>query len=145
MKLIPFELEHLDRIQPQAAQATELLVKGVTSKEYTQNLLSTGPAITGISGDEVVFIIGKSEQWPGRHIIWSVMSKNAGKFMFGIVKSIKRLVDTAIGDGRIEVIVRADFPEGCRLVEKFFDFKFHHYEEKFLPDGSDALIYVRFM
>lgn len=145
MKIVPFELEHLGQIQPQAAQATELLTKGVTSKEYTDNLLSTGPAMTGIDGDEVVFIIGKSEQWPGRHIIWSIMSQNAGKYMFGIIKSIKRLIDTAAGDGRMEVIVRADFPEGCRLVERFFDFKFHHYEERFLPDGADAKIYVRYM
>lgn len=145
MQLVPFEHKHLASINPQTAQATELLVKGATSEQHVAALLASGPAITGMHGDEVVFVVGKSEQWTGRHIVWSIMSKHAGKHMFGIVKAIKRLVSTAVGDGRIEVIVRADFPEGCRLVEKFFGFEYHHYEERFLPDGADAKIYVRYM
>lgn len=145
MKMVPFEPKHLRAINPQSAQATELLSQGATPEECAQSLISSGPAMTGLDGGEVIFIVGKSEQWPGRHIVWSMMSKNAGKYMVSIVKALKRLLVLAVGDGRIEVIVRADFPEGCRLVERFFDFKFHHYEEKFLPDGADAKIYVRHM
>lgn len=145
MKIIPFEPGHLKLIIPQKSQVADMLSGDMASDEYGKSLAKAGPAVTGIHDGEVVFILGKSEQWKGRHIVWSMMSDKANKHMLAIVRAIKRVVPMFKGDGRIEVIVRADFKEGCKLVERFFDFKFHHYEERFLPDGSDAKIYVRYL
>ncbi len=139
MKLIPFEPSHLKALTPQRSQVVDLMCsRGIVGIE------NMGPAMTGIDGDEVIFCVGAAKQWEGRHIVWSLMSHKAGKYMFGIIRAIKRVMPLYAGEGRIEVMVRADFPEGCRLVERFFGFQFHHYEERFLPDGADALIYVRY-
>lgn len=143
MELVPFHPSHLDSISPQRSQVVDLLCsKDVAS---SASLTDMGLAITGMHDGEVIFCAGAAKQWEKRHIIWSIMSHKAGKHMFGIVKAMMRLEPMYKGAGRLEIMVRADFPEGCRLVEKFFKFKLHHYEEKFLPDGSDALIYVRYM
>lgn len=143
MEMIPFDPCHLDTIIPQRSQVVDLLC----SKDSMASTIpkDAGPAVTGMQDGEVIFCAGSIKQWEGRHIIWSIMSRNSGKHMFSIVKAIKRLMPLYAGSGRIEVIVRADFPEGCRLVEKFFGFTFHHYEERFLPDGADARIYVRYL
>jgi hypothetical protein len=144
MKIVPFEPSHLGTITPQRSQVVDLLCSKDAVAESTA-LANSGPAITGMHDGEVIFCAGSVKQWEGRHIIWSIMSHKAGKHMFGIVKSIKRLIPLYAGLGRMEVVVRADFPEGCRLIEKFFGFTFHHYEEKFLPGGADARIYVRYL
>lgn len=143
MEIIPFDVSHLNSIIPQRSQVVDLLCsKNAAPIAIAEN---SGLAITGVHDGGIIFCAGAIEQWEGRHIVWSLMSHNAGKHMFSIVKAFKRLIPMYAGSGRIEVIVRADFPEGCRLVEKFFGFTFHHYEERFLPDGADARIYVRYL
>lgn len=144
MKIVPFHPSHLKIITPQRSQVVDLMCsKDVVSGDAFSN---SGPAITGMSDDgEVIFCAGSVKQWENRHIVWSIMSRKAGRHMFGIIKAIKRMSSLYVGAGRLEVVVRADFPEGCRLVERFFGFTRHHYEEKFLPDGSDAVIFVRYL
>lgn len=142
MEIIPFDPSHLNTIVPQRSQVIDLLCSRNASTTIAEN---PGIAITGMHNGNVVFCAGAIKQWENRHVIWSLMSSKAGKHMFGIVKALKRLMPMYAGAGRLEVIVRADFPEGCQLIEKFFGFTFHHYEERFLPDGADARIYVRYL
>jgi hypothetical protein len=129
-------------IVPQRAQASELLMNG--PDDFADRAVNAGPAITGMIDGEIVVCLGKATQWKGRHIIWSVMSNKAGKHMVRIVRAMRRLVDAQTGEGRLEIIVRADFTEGCKLA-KMMGFKMHHHEEQFMPDGSDANIFVRFI
>lgn len=143
MELVPFDQSHLKSLNPQRSQVVDLMCMEQSST--SGKLSDMGLALTGIHNGEVVFCFGVAKQWEKRHIVWSLMSAKAGKYMLSIIRSISRLEPMFIGAGRLEVMVRADFPEGCRLVERFFGFEFHHYEEKFLPDGSDALIYVRYI
>lgn len=145
MKIVPFEPGHIKSIVPQRSQVADMLSGNMTTEEYGNALKNSGPAITGIHDGDVIFIVGAAKQWEGRHIVWSMMSYKAGKHMFSIINAIKRAIPLYKGSGRMEVMVRADFAEGCKLVERFFGFTFHHYEERFLPDGSDAKIYVRYL
>ena len=143
MKIIPFEPEHVRKLNVQRMQAADILANG-DPDAYAEALAKSGTAVTGIDGDEVVFCIGRVELWKGRHTVWALMSRSAGKKMFSIVKAIRRLIDAQTGLGRLEFYVRADFIEGCKLAD-LMKFKLHHYEEKFLPDGSDAFVYVRYV
>lgn len=143
MKIVPFEPEHLKALTVQRQQLGDLLIHG-DRESYAQNLANAGVAVTGMEGDEVIFCIGRVELWKGRHTVWALMSQSAGKKMFGIVKAIRRLIDVQDGLGRLEFYVRADFKEGCKLAD-IMKFKMHHYEERFLPDGSDAFVYVRYV
>ena len=145
MKIVPLTVEHVINIKPQQRQQSELAVLPAM-REYADSLMAAGPGLAGINDDgDVVFIIGKAIQWKGRHIVWSLMSHNAGKCMISIVRACRRLIESSAGDGRLELIVQADFAEGCRMANELLGFSYHHYEEKFLPDGSDARIYVRYV
>jgi len=142
MKLVPFKSEHIQVIDTQDAQLADDAYTDWNSKEYSDWLAKSGIAITGLVDDEVVFCAGKVEMWPGRHLLWASLSKKAAQHMVSITKAARRGLECAAG-GRLEAIVRADFKGGGRWLE-MLGFKYHHYEEKFLPDGSDAKIYVRF-
>jgi hypothetical protein len=138
MKMIPFEPGHLKEIIPQPAQASEVLFEGPKID------VPEGPAITGVVDGKVILCFGKSTQWKGRHILWALLSQDANKHMVSVFRAMKTAVDMQTGEGRLEVIVRAGFQEGRRMA-RMLGFHMHHYEEKFLPDGADAIIFVRYM
>lgn len=144
MKFIPFEPGHIGAIRPQPAQAADLLCAEEVP-DHAESMYEAGPALTGMVGNDIVFCIGKITQWRGRHIVWALMSEKAGQHMVAIVRSLKQMIENSKGDGRLELIVRSDFPQGCKLAEKILGFQFHHREERFLPDGADANIYVRYV
>lgn len=143
MIIVPFRPEHIDMIEIQPAQVPDAMCHNF-NKMSMEQLRAAGPAITGIIDDKVIFCLGRFEVWNGRHIVWSLLSKHAAKHMVSVVRAIKRALNMQTGMGRLEIIVRAAFPEGCKLAE-MMGFKMHHYEEKFLPDGTDAKIYVRYV
>jgi hypothetical protein len=141
MDIIPFKPEHITMIDVQQAQTSDdACVR--RNDDYGKWLATTGPAITGMVDGRVIFCVGKAKQWEGRHIIWSVLSKDAGKYLLRITKALRRILMIQEGEGRLELIVRADFKNGCDWAS-VLGFEQHHFEEKFLPDGADAWIYVR--
>lgn len=141
MKLVDFRAEHGMAIKVQKAQAE--VVTEITP-EYCQILAhSSDRAYTGMIGDTVVFCCGRFEVWKGRYNLWALLSEDACKHMLRITRIGRRLFDLQQGSGRFEAIVRADFEQGHRWV-KMLGMKLHHHEERFLPNGGDADIYVRF-
>lgn len=145
MDIVPFEPWHIKAINPQPMQAADLLCMDNEHNGDYAELQHNGTAVTGMVGGKVVFCLGKVRQWHNRHVVWAMFSADSGKHMVAIVRAIKRLIEMQKGEGRLEVIVRSDFEEGCRLVKKFMGFAFHHHEERFLPDGGSADIYVRYV
>lgn len=143
MKLIPFEPVHITAIDLQDDQAGDDPYTKFNIG-YGQYLHDSGAAVTGIVGDTVVFCIGKVEIWKNRHMVWALVSKSARNHMVTITKAIKRLMKLYRGDGRFEVVVRADFEQGHRWV-RMFGFVKYTLEEKYLPNGTDARVYVRFL
>lgn len=139
MKIVPFQPEHALTIDMQEWQADAV---NEMSPTYAQSLAACGPAFTALDGDTVVACGGCAKMWADRHIIWTLLSKDARKHMTGVTRAGRRLLE--LQSGRIEAIVRSDFEQGHRWA-KMCGMKFHHHEEKFLPGGRDADIYVRFV
>lgn len=139
MKVVDFRPEHLLKINIQEKQ---LETAGEIDLQYGRGLLAAGPAITGMIGDEIIFCGGKAKQWEGRYILWAVLSKAASKHMVRATKIARRMIALQEEDCRLEAIVRSDFDQGHRWAH-MLGLQWHHHEEKFLPGGFDADIYVR--
>lgn len=135
MMIVDFDPLHAELIVPQPLQAFEI---GATS---ARELASGGPAATLVVDSRVVMCGGIVRQWEGRWILWSLLSADAGKYMVRATRYAQRLIDWRRGD-RVEAIVRSDFPQARRWAE-LVGLKWHHHEEKFLPGGFDAEIFVR--
>lgn len=133
--VMDFKPEHAINMRLQKAQQI------VMTPEYASSL-ATGPAVSGILDGEVLVCIGKQKVWDDRFIIWGLLSENACKHMVAITRIARRLLLLQKGTGRHEVIVRSNFRQAHRWAE-LAGFRWHHHEEKFLPGGKDADIYVR--
>lgn len=138
MKIVPYIPEHAVRIRLQAAQAE---VAGMVGTGYADALSKAGEAYSVLNGEEVIFCGGVANIWPGRSMLWSLLSETANKHMLFLTRGVRRFI--LLQSGRIETIVRADFQEGHRWA-KLCGLNWHHHEEKYLPGGFDADIYVRF-
>lgn len=138
MIIVPMKPEHITEIKVQKKQ---LEIIGCFSIPYAMELMALGPAFAGLRGNEVVGCGGVAKLWEGRYMLWSILSESAGPHMLAIIRATKRLLRTQTG--RVEAVVRSDFTEAHRLV-KMCGLRWHHHEEKFLPGGLDADIYVRF-
>ena len=138
VKIVDFQPEHLLRLKIQERQ-TEV----EQSLEYGKALMSAGPAWTGLDGERVVFCAGKAEQWAGRYVLWAILAKEAKRHMLQITRAVKRGMLLLEDGARFEAIVQSDFEQGHRWAS-MVGMRWHHHEERFLPDGTDADIYVRF-
>lgn len=134
MIVVDYKPEHALRIRVQKAQQEVVL-----TPEYAQSL-AQGPAMTGLVGDDPMFCIGKQMIWEGRWIVWGLLSEDAHEHMLAITRIARRMV--ALQRGRHEMIVRTGFKQGDRWA-RILGFTWHHHEERFLPNGKDAEIYVR--
>lgn len=135
MIIASFKPEHAALIALQNKQSE------VIGAVDAQLLADCGVASTLIIDDEIIMCGGVVEQWQGRHVLWAMLSDKAGKYLYRATKFGRRLMETR--DGRVEAIVRSDYPQAHRWVQ-LMGMKWHHHEERFLPGGIDADIYVRF-
>jgi hypothetical protein len=118
--------------------------RGTMSMDRSYALeLAKGPAVTGMLAREPLFCFGKQEQWPGRWVVWCLLSVDARAHMLPITRIARRLLGQQLGTGRHEAVIRSDFKQGHRWAE-LCGMKWHHHEEMFLPGQQDADIYVRF-
>ena len=136
MIILPFRPEHAAMIALQAKQ------REISGHVNGSELFAAGPAVTGMINDRVIFCGGKAMQWEGRWILWALLSDEAKRHMVSATRCAKRFISEQVG-GRVEAIVRCDFKEGHRWV-KLVGLDWHHREERFLPGGLDADVYVRF-
>lgn len=141
MIVTDFKPEHLLSIEPQPAQMDAM---GSLTIEHGKMFIDKGgKAVTGIADGITMFCCGYVPIWRGRWLGWSLISKYIGTKMVWMIRVMRRSLDAHDQPGRIEIIVRDNFPQGRRMAE-MLGFRFHHHEEKFLPDGSNADIFVRF-
>jgi hypothetical protein len=134
VNVIPFRAVHATGMTIQVAQQGEATLDAVVLEKL-------GDAFTITVGDRPIASIGRVKMWNGRFELWAMLSDEASAHMFKITRVAQRLLQLC--EGRLEVIVRSDFEQGHRWA-KLLGFGFHHHEERFLPNGSDADIYVRF-
>lgn len=139
MNIIPFTPEHALTIKLQPMQAGSL---AAIDPSYAENLARVGQAYSVVEGELVVFCGGIAPIWSGRSMLWALVSDQACKHMLFITRGVKRFIELHQG-GRIETIVRSDFKQAHRWA-KMLGLNWHHHEERYLPGGLDADIYVRF-
>lgn len=138
MNIVDFQPEHLMRLRVQEAQPG-----AEPSLIYGQQLAAAGPAWTGVDGDLILFCAGKAMQWKGRYILWAILSREAKRYMLQITRAVRRGMLLLEGGCRFEAIVQSDFIQAHRWA-RMVGMQWHHREERFLPNGADADIYVRF-
>lgn len=139
MIVVPFNPRHAMAIKLQPKQ---LEAVGLITPKYADDLARLGPAFAGIDGDCVVFCGGRAELWPGRSIVWALLSKDAGHYMVRMTRIAKILLGMQEG-GRLEVVIRSDFEQAHRWA-KMLGFQHECHKPRYLPGGLDADEYVRF-
>lgn len=139
MQIIPFQPDHLARLEVQPDQAEA--VGAMSQQGYGQFLADAGPAFTGVDGDRIVICAGLVPLWPGRSSLWALLSVHAAKFMLAIHRATLRFLATRT-DRRIEATCATGFKEAHRWLE-MLGFTREGTLRGFTPEGFDHDMYSR--
>lgn len=105
----------------------------------------SGYAKVAVVDNEVVGIGGVVLLWEGMGEGWIILSRKVLDFRIETLKCIKKMAEQVISElklRRLQVTIRADFPQAFKMVEAM-GFIREGIMEKYLPDGTDALLYAR--
>lgn len=133
--------KHLRTLELQDSQTSfsELISN---PEEYVRMVCQQGQAFAVVADGETMVIAGLIEMWEGRSLMWSLMSKNAGKHMRYILKATERMI-TTFGARRVESTVDCDFKQGHRFM-RLLGFQMEAERMKsYEPDGRDCALYAR--
>lgn len=100
-----------------------------------------GIAETVLDGDEILAIFGVDLVWPGRGIIWALLSENIGTRMTGVHHHALSFIESQ-NIKRLEAYVDVGFTPGHRWVE-MLNFEVEGYMRAFSPTGGDMVMYSR--
>ena len=134
-KIVPFRRWHYEWLG-------ESIESGFTPDQATLALLESQHSYTAMVDGEVVVCAGYVRHWPTRHVAWAILNRQkAPAHMKWITRTARESL--AAMPGRVELTVRADFPQGQRWAE-LLGFKIETPRlEKFGPEGEDHIGYVR--
>lgn len=132
MKVVPFHMEHLARLDVQEAQRAEFERSAVAS---------FGDAHTALVDGHPVACAGLLELWPGRAWAWALVGRDAGPHMLSITHAVREQLQRS-PFRRIELAVDATFGNGCRWA-RALGFDLEARARAFMPDGRDAFLYSR--
>lgn len=135
MMVVPFEPKHLRAIDLQDAQID-------VDKTVIPPGLMSGLCVTFLLPDKVLLCCGVTDIWNGRSVLWAVVSKHARSHMLIMTRRIEEWLRSRPGH-RFEIIIKPEFTNGIRWA-MLLGFEFNCYERRFLPNGGDAVVYVRF-
>jgi hypothetical protein len=134
-KLVRFMPWHLDWLDEHGEPGAFTAPHAVRVELMKQN------SWTGIVDGSVMFCAGTVMQWPGRHTSWAVLHKDSGPHMLWITRMVR--ANLASVQGRIELTVRADFPQGMHWARLLGFIIESPVLEKYGPEGEDHVGYVR--
>lgn len=138
MHIIPFSGEHLQRIDLQDAQRRFF---ASFDDAYVQALKGGGPAYTAEADGRVIACGGIMLQWPGRALVWSLLSRHAGRHFVALHRCVSKRLDEA-NVRRLEAVVDATFEPGHRWV-RLLGFEREGLMRGYAPDGRDHVLYAR--
>lgn len=107
--------------------------------------LSYESALTLISGEDIVAIVGGSIVLPGVLYAWAFVSSKVKKHRFSFHRAIKKIVSFYMKDlelRRMQFCVRTDFVVGYKWAISL-GFSPEGVMKKYLPDGADAWLFAR--
>ena len=138
MEIVPFEAEHLKRLELQAAQA--YLSQWVTPEQG--DALAEEPSFTALKDGKPIACAGIVTMWFGRAIAWAYVSDTGPQDFIGVHRAVKGFLDVCYVQ-RIEMTVDCDFPQAHRWA-KMLGFEMESERMKsFLPNGDDSALYAR--
>lgn len=132
MIVIPFQPDHMRRINAQEAQRDEFIEDALSPEEIT------GAAVTGIENDQVMFCGGKAHI-DGHWLLWCILAEGSQRHLPRITKVAQRFIRSHLG--WLYTLVRPGFKEGDRWV-RMLGFELMGKEVEF--DGFKADIYRKY-
>jgi RimJ/RimL family protein N-acetyltransferase len=143
MKLVPFEVGHLDSILPNELENLETVL-GIPEKEFMRLTAERSLCMTALTNDDKVFMIaGVHPLWKGVFEVWIHITPDFYKNKISAVKAIRQLLaqmKQTVGYNRIQADVRADLTKNIDFV-KLFGFTF---EGSMIKYGFNGETYLRF-
>ena len=134
MKIRKFEKDDLSRLEMQEVQKHEAI-----GLEYPKDKSFT------IEDDGVVLgVFGVMEIYKGRAVVFSFISKRAGKGMLGLIKTLRKMIDDGMektGVERLEMSVLEGFEHGDRFAT-MLGFEFEGVMRKYYK-GRNYKLYAR--
>jgi hypothetical protein len=114
-------------------------------KELAQEREDNGQCITGFYDDEIVGCGGIDLMWPGVGEVWLFLSYEVDRYPKQCFRVIKNGLDKLIEDNeliRCQAWCRSGFDKGHTLF-RHLGFKPEGIAEKYMPDGTDAILYAK--
>lgn len=136
----PLNFEHFKFIdvneQQQQEKAAMLSSYGQVAARHTGLEAWAGSICLGAAGLLPVY--------PGKFLMaWALLSRHTGPYMLGITRQVRRMLDWEAAE-RIEMTVRADFPQAVRWAEQLgFVCETPTALKKRSADGGDEYIFAR--
>lgn len=138
MNVIPFEPEHLERLDLQDAQ--RYMVSHICV-EYLKRLAVVGPALSAEVDGRIIASAGVAFQGFGMGVLWAFVSKDAGRHFVRLDRSVRRLLELT-GLKRIEATTEASFVQGCRWLA-LLGFENEGRMRAYGPNGEDHYRFAR--
>ena len=141
MNIIPFEVDHVVNIKVQPKQ--EFFRSSIKNPVlFAEAMLRSGPCYSGEEDGKIIFCAGYSDIWPGRSILWCLMSEDAKDHMMAITRTARRAFKL-FPRRRVEITVDCDFIEAHRWA-RLLGFKMECERMKgYDVDGRDCALYAR--
>jgi len=111
--LVPARPEMVSIIQAQRAQ----LATGQTmSREQVAAAIDAGVSLACVQGARILAFGGIAEQWPGRGILWGLLTDSIGATFTPVHRIVRRALDTTALK-RVEAHVDVNHAEAVRWIE----------------------------
>ena len=114
-------------------------------KELARTREENGQCVTGWVDGKIVGVGGIDEMWPGVGEVWLLLSYEVNrcpKHSYKVIRDgLKKLIDDN-NLHRCQAWCRVDFAEACTLF-RHLGFKPEGIAEKYLPDGTDAILFSK--
>jgi hypothetical protein len=140
MKIIPFEIEHFDRME---------LMERTWQRRQDRPMFARypklGPAYTLLTGDKPIICAGVAILGPGVGEAWALISKHLPDHPLSVYKGVKRVLEAIIDKQhlhRVQAVVKEDDQTSVRWIERL-RFVREGILRQFGPDKTDYVIYGR--
>jgi hypothetical protein len=136
--IVPFEAWHLNYIdvRPEQWAFAPILTEG-----YGQALARQGGGFTAFEGMEVIAVAGIALLWPGRAMVWALMTPRMPSRIVVIHRAVFRYL-RHYRCARVECVIDPVFAESVEWARRLG----FHYEStmpKYAMDGRSMDLYVR--
>lgn len=135
-KIVPLNIEHLIELYDEPSNR---FLKDWIQSGFAKEMMKSG--LAGTFNDKVVVCGGFVECWTNRAQIWSVWSRECKNNFVPIFRGLKKLIHSQKYN-RIEFAVPVYLTSAHRRA-KLLGFEVEcELAKKFLPDGSDCVLYA---